>query len=140
MDLKYGLKILRFYSVTEDQKQIDRLSRAIERMSFKKLIDTIIILDIDQEIISNSLNTSLVKAIGNKVEVKTYFNLYEDLKEALPIRYAGNQFYNILPISKYHHNYFYLLWHKIIDILSAILGLSFMILLTPVILLMKHAF
>lgn len=132
-DYEHGLKILRLYRVTNDKKQIERLSRAIERISERKLIDTIIIMDQDQEPISNSLNTSLVKAIGKNIEVTTYFNLYEDVKEALPIQFAGNQFYNILPISKYNHNYFYLLWHKGVDIIASFLGLSLMLVLTPLI-------
>lgn len=137
---EYGLKILRLYRVTDDKKQIERLSKAIERMCERKLIDTIIIMDQDQEPISNSLNTSLVKAIGKNIEVKTYFNLYEDVKEALPIQFAGNQFYNILPISKYNHNYLYLLWHKAVDIIASFAGISLMLLLTPLILILNLFF
>lgn len=137
---EHGLKILRVYGVSEENKQIDRLSRAIERMNSKKLVDTIIILDQDQETISKSLNTTLVKALGNGVQVITYFKLYEEVKEALPIQFAGNQFYSILPISRYNHNYLYLLWHKLVDILSSILGISMMIFLTPIILLMNLFF
>ncbi len=136
-EFEYGLKVLRTYTVTSDQKQIDRLSRAIERMTLRKLVDTVIIMDKDQGGISNSLNTTLVKAIGNGIQVETYFNLYEDVKEAIPVQFAGNQLYSILPISKYNHNYIYLLWHKLIDIISAILGLSTMLLLSPVIILMN---
>ncbi len=139
-DFEHGLKILRIYGVTNKIKEVDRLSRAIIRISSKKLVDTIIILDQDQEAISKSLNTSLVKALGNGVQVITYFKLYEEVKEALPIQFAGNQFYSILPISRYNHNYLYLLWHKLVDILSSILGLSFMILLTPIIVLMNLFF
>ncbi len=137
---EHGLKILRIYGVSEEVKQIDRLSRAIERMTSKKLVDTIIIMDQDQEAISNSLNTTLVKALGSGIQVITYFKLYEEVKEALPIQFAGNQFYSILPISKYNHNYLYLLWHKLVDILASILGLLIMIFLTPIILLMNLLF
>ena len=127
IEFEHGLKILRTYSVSKDPKQIDRLSRAIERMTAKKLMDIVIIMDKDQETISSSLNTSLVKAIGNGVQVKTYFKLYEEVKEAIPLQFAGNQFYSILPVSKYNHNYFYLLWHKLVDVLASFFGLSMMI-------------
>lgn len=140
IEFEHGLKILRSYSVSKQQKQIDILSRAIEKMTSKKLIDLVIIMDKDQGRISNSLNTTLVKAIGNGVQVKTYFKLYEELKEAIPLQFAGNQFYSILPISKYNHNYFYLLWHKLIDVIASIVGLSIMILLSPVILIMNAFF
>lgn len=139
-DFEHGLKILGIYGVSEELKQIDRLSRALERMASKKLVDTIIVMDKDQETISNSLNTTLVKVLGSGVQVITYFKLYEEVKEALPLQFAGNQFYSILPISKYNHNYLYLLWHKLVDILASIVGLSIMLLLTPVILLLNLFF
>jgi exopolysaccharide biosynthesis polyprenyl glycosylphosphotransferase len=134
VEFEYGLKILRTYTISKEKKQIDRLSRAIERMTSKKLIDTVIIMDRDQGTISNSLNTTLVKAIGNGIQVETYFNLYEGVKEAIPVQFAGNQLYTILPISKYNHNYIYLLWHKLVDIVSSVLGLTTMLILTPFIL------
>jgi len=140
VEFEHGLKILRTYAVSKQQKQIDRLSRAIERMTTKKLIDIVIIMDKDQATISNSLNTTLVKAIGNGVQVKTYFKLYEEVKEAIPLQFAGNQFYSILPISKYNHNYFYLLWQKLVDIIASILGLSMMMLLSPIILFLNIFF
>ncbi len=140
IEFEHGLKILRTYAVSKQQKQIDRLSRAIERMTTKKLMDIVIIMDKDQATISNSLNTTLVKAIGNGVQVKTYFKLYEEVKEAIPLQFAGNQFYSILPISKYNHNYFYLLWHNLVDIIASILGLSMMMLLSPIILFLNIFF
>lgn len=140
IEFEHGLKILRTYSVSKDPKQIDRLSRAIERMTTKKLMDIVIIMDKDQETISSSLNTSLVKAIGNGVQVKTYFKLYEEVKEAIPLQFAGNQFYSMLPISKYNHNYFYLLWHKLVDLLASLFGLSMMLFLSPFILLLNIFF
>jgi lipopolysaccharide/colanic/teichoic acid biosynthesis glycosyltransferase len=140
IEFEHGLKILRTYAVPKQQKQIDRLSRAIERMTTKKLMDIVIIMDKDQATISNSLNTTLVKAIGNGVQVKTYFKLYEEVKEAIPLQFAGNQFYSILPISKYNHNYFYLLWHNLVDIIASILGLSMMMLLSPIILFLNIFF
>ena len=56
IEFEHGLKVLRTYAVSKEQKQIDRLSRAIERMTTKKLMDIVIIMDKDQGTISNSLN------------------------------------------------------------------------------------
>ncbi len=139
-DYEYGLSVVRNYKVSSDQKQISSLSRAIDKMAVKKLIDTIIIMDKDQGTISNTLNTSLVKANGNGIQVETYFNLYEDVKEAIPVQFAGNQLYTILPISKYNSNYLYLLWHKMIDIISAVFGLCTMLIISPLILFMNLFF
>lgn len=139
-DHDHDIKISRIYAVPSDEKQLHNLSRTIERISSKKLIDGVIILDHDQESISNSLNSVLVKMLRHGVQVNTYFELYEEVKEALPLQFAGNQFYNILPISKSNQNYFYLLWHKLVDIIASIFGLSAMILLSPFILLINIFF
>jgi len=136
----HGLKILRVYVTPANEKQLLRLSRTIERMSAKKLIDGVIVLDNDQELISQSLNSVFVKILRYGVQIKTYFELYEEVKEALPLQFAGKQFYSILPISRYNHNYLYLLWHKLINILASILGLSIMVFLCPFILLMNLFF
>lgn len=139
-DYDHGLKILRVYMLPNNEKQLLRLSRTIERMSSKKLIDGIIVLDNDQELISESLNSVFIKILRYGVQIKTYFKLYEEVKEAIPLQFAGKQFYSILPISKYNHNYFYLLWHKLINILSSLIGLSIMVLLSPFILLLNVFF
>lgn len=133
----HGLKILRVYRSSEDTKQVKNLSRTIERMSSKKLIDGIMVLDNDQESISRSFNSVLVKLLNQGIHVKTYFELYEEVKEAIPFQFAGNQIYTILPISRQNHNYIYLLWHKVINISASIIGLSIMALLTPLILMIN---
>ncbi|MCA0930926.1 sugar transferase [Lutimonas saemankumensis] len=139
-EYQHGLKVLGIYNVTNDPKEINSLSRALMRMTSRKLIDTIIILDQDQEMISNSMNTSLLKIRENGGNITTYMKLYEEVKEALPIQFTGNQFYSILPVSKYNHHYFYLLWHKLLDLFSSLLGLSLMFLLSPVILFLNLFF
>lgn len=130
---EHGLKILRTYAVPNDQKLKERLDRALKRMTQKKLIDMIIVMDQDQESISNSLNSILIQAMGNGIELKTYFKLYEEVKEAVPVRFAGHHFYSLLPTSRYSQNYLYLLWYKLVDVIASFLGLSTMLLLTPLI-------
>lgn len=136
----HGLKILRIYVSSEDEKQVYNLSRTLERLSAKKLIDGIMVLDNDQESISRSFNSILVKILNYGIQVKTYFELYEEVKEAIPFQFAGNQIYTILPISRYNHNYIYLLWHKLINISASLIGLSIMTLLTPLIFMINYFF
>ena len=136
----HGLRILRMYRIPEEEEQIDHIARTIERMASKKLIDTIIILNKDQEPFSKSLNTLFVRVLKYGVQVRTYIELYEEIKEAIPLQFAGNQLYTILPISKYNSNYIYMLWYKLLDITSSVMGLFLMALLTPFILLLNLFF
>jgi len=139
-DYGHGLRLLRIYRIPDGEKQKLNLSRALERMASKKLIDNIVILDKDQEEISKMMNHVFVKILKYGVQVRTYFGLYEEIKEAIPLRFIGTHFYTILPVSKYNSNYIYLLWHWLLDIIAAIIGLSLMIILTPVILLLNVFF
>jgi lipopolysaccharide/colanic/teichoic acid biosynthesis glycosyltransferase len=74
------------------------------------------------------------------VQVRTYLELYEEIKEAIPLQFAGNQFYTILPISKHNSNYIYILWYKLLDVITSVFGLFLMALLTPLILLLNLFF
>jgi len=139
-DYGHGLRLIRIYRIPEGEKQKLNLSRALQRMASKKLIDNIVILDKDQEEISKMMNPVFVKILKYGVHVRTYFGLYEEIKEAIPLRFIGTHFYTILPVSKYNSNYIYLLWHWSLDIIAAIVGLSLMVILTPVILLLNVFF
>ncbi len=139
-DYGHGLRLLRIYRIPDGEKQKLNLSRALERMASKKLIDNIVILDKDQEAISKMMNPVFVKILKYGVHVRTYFGLYEEIKEAIPLRFVGTHIYTILPVSKYNSNYIYLLWHRLIDIIAALIGISLMIILTPVILLLNVFF
>lgn len=139
-DYDHGLKILRTYRIPEKEKDIQNLSRALERMASKKIIDSIIILNEDQEPLSKTMNHLFVKVLNYGIQTRTYLELYEEIKEAIPLQFAGNQLYTILPVSKYNTNYIYLLWHRILDVFAAIFGLCLMILLSPVIVLLNVFF
>lgn len=139
-DFDNGLKILRTYKIPENKKDMAQLSRVIDRMASKKLIDQIIVLDIDRRNFPESLNTVFVRALRYGVHVKTYFELFEEINEALPLRFAGSQFYSILPVSKYNSNYIYLLWQKGLNVCSSLIGLALMIILTPFILILNLFF
>lgn len=140
IDYDYGLKILRMYRIPEKGDEIDRLSRGIERMASKNIIDNIIILNEDQNSLSKTMNHLFVKVLKYGIHVRTYIELYEEIKEAIPLQFAGNQLYTILPISKYNTNYIYLLWHRMLDVFAAVLGLMLMTLLSPFIVLLNVFF
>ncbi len=128
-----GYRIKRIYTIPMDSKSIDILARTIDKITSQNLINSIIILDTNHENLSEKLNSSLIKAIQYGINVQTYLKLYEETKEALPLILAGRQFYSIFPISNYSTNYIYILWNRLLDIISSILGLFLTIILIPII-------
>jgi len=128
-----GYRIQRIYTVPADKKSIDNLTRIIIKISSQKIIDSIVILDTNHENLSEKLNSVLIKVTQYGVNVQTYLKLYEDTREALPLILAGRQFYSIFPISKHNTNYIYILWNRILDILSSVFGILLAIILIPLI-------
>jgi lipopolysaccharide/colanic/teichoic acid biosynthesis glycosyltransferase len=128
-----GYRIQRIYTVPEDKKSMDNLTRAIIKISSQKIINSIVILDTNHENLSEKLNSVLIKVTQYGVIVQTYLKLYEDTKEALPLILAGRQFYFIFPISKYSTNYLYILWNRALDFFFSVFGLILTGLLIPLI-------
>lgn len=128
-----GYRIQRIYTVPEDKKSMDNLTRAIIKISSQKIINSIVILDTNHENLSEKLNNVLIKVTQYGVNVQTYLKLYEDTKEALPLILAGRQFYSIFPISKYNTNYLYILWNRVLDFFFPVFGLVLAGLLIPLI-------
>lgn len=138
INYQYGYKIQRIYKIPVDDSSIEDLSRTLDKIITKKIIDNIIILDKNHRNISKRLNIALIKAIQCGVNVQTYLKVYEELREALPIKFAGRQFYSIFPISRYNTNYIFFLWHRLIDLFSSFFGIFAMLSLTPFIILFNY--
>lgn len=126
-----GYKIQRIYSIPSDNKSLKTLIRTLTKITSQKIIDNIVILDENEQKLPDNLSRVLVRAIQKGVNVQTYFKLYEDLKEALPLNLSESQFYAIFPSSRYNTNFVYYLWHRTIDIVSSIFGLMTAIFLIP---------
>jgi len=126
-----GYRILKIFKLTEENsKNIgDQLNRIVKNGA----VDSIVVLDRDHNHITADINKVLISSIQNGVNVQTFLQLYEELEEAIPLNLAGRNFYNIFPISRTNSNYFYHLWNRGMDILSALLGLSITVLLIPLI-------
>lgn len=126
-----GYLINRLYTIPESEVEKEHLEDLINRLVDRQLISNIVILDTNHENISDGLNKVFVKAIQSGVDVQTYLNLYEELKEALPLNLVGRQFYSIFPIARHNANYFYQLWNRILDIVSAMFGLIVLAIIIP---------
>lgn len=129
-----GYRVQRIYRISNDSIENDNLARTLNKITSQKLVDNIIIIDTNHEKISKKLNSVLITAIKYGINVQTYLKLYEEIKEALPLNIAGKQFYSIFPISQYNSNYIYSIWYRSIDVVSALIGLVFAAILTPIIL------
>ena len=129
----YGYRIQHFLSIPKETENKETFANKFDKIITSNKIDTIIILDKNHKNISAGLNKVLIKSIQRGINVQTYLKLYEELLEAIPLKLAIREFYSIFPISRSNANYFYKLWHRVVDIVSAVFGLCITMLLIPII-------
>lgn len=135
-----GLKIVRTYSLSPEKEEQQRLRQALIRSAKIGAIDQVIVLDEDEAAIYSSLSPVLVQLMQYGVTTLSYFRLYEEIREAVPLQFGINQLPTSLAVSRYNSNYAYQLWHRLVNIIASIWGLGLMICLIPIILILNLFF
>lgn len=77
------------------------------------------------------LNSELIKLLENGIPIREYTQVYEELTYRIPVQYVEKDFYRYFPFSRNSQNKLYLFSSRIIDLLLSILGLTFLVLLLP---------
>ena len=97
-------------------------------------ISEIVIASQKTEGITVSLYNQLIHLLENGFIIREYTQVYEAITQRIPVQYVSRDFYRYFPFSRSNQNHLYLLVTRIIEILFSIIGLSFGILLFPLIL------
>ena len=129
----HGYQIQKIYSIPTNPTENELFEKKFDKMINTGVINSVVILDKNHENIYPGLNRLLVQYIQKGIHVQTYLKLYEELQEAIPLNLVERQFYNVFPISRSNSNLFYKLWHRSVDVLSAVFGLGITIFLIPII-------
>ncbi len=127
----FGYLIREVYKIPKNKDGIEEFNNIFNKVISTSKLDKILLLDPSQTLISNELNTILVKSIQKGIKVETCLKFYEETKEALPINMVEKQFYSVFPFSASNSNLFYKFWVRVLDIISAILGVSVVLVLIP---------
>ena len=135
-----GLKIVRTYSLNKDVETQRRIGQTMIRSAKIGAIDQVIVLDQDETEVAKGLSTVLVQLMQYGVTTLPYFRLYEEIREAVPLQFGVNGLPSSLSISRYNGNHAYQLWHRLVNIIASIWGLTLMICLIPFILILNVFF
>lgn len=84
--------------------------------------------------ISKELYNALLLLLEKGFSIREYSQVYEEFTHRIPVQHVGKDFYRYFPYSRSHQNRLYLFIHKLMDIVLAVLGLSFFMLFLPLIL------
>ena len=138
-DYDHGFRVLRAYRLTDKPEKPDFL-RTLERACAQGVVDYLIIVETERKMISHSLNGELIRLMSHGVKVKSYAQLYEEIKEALPLGFAEPGLYAMIPDTRITGNHFYEFWHQSLNVISSLFGITLGALLTPLLLVLNPFF
>ncbi len=97
-------------------------------------ISEIIVGDKISKSISLPIYTALLKILESGFPIKEYTQVYEDLTQRVPVHHVDKDFYRYFPFSRSNQNKLYLLFHRVMNFILAVLGIAFALVLLPLIL------
>ncbi len=95
----------------------------------------IVVASHNTEDITVELYQELLHLLESGTTIREYTQVYEDKTQRIPVQYITRDFYKFFPFNRSNNNQLYLFNIKIMEALICIFGLSFGMLLIPVILL-----
>lgn len=114
----------------------------VESINIDKLQDFVIENSVSEVVIASqktdgitvNLYNQLIHLLENGYIIREYTQVYENITQRIPVQYMARDFYRYFPFSRSNQNQLYLLFVRILEVLTSLIGLFFGILLTPFIL------
>ena len=91
-----------------------------------------------EEIIS--INKKMILLFEEGVTIKSYESFYEEITDRIPKEYLNFDFYNNINLIRNNDNKFYVLFHRLLDMIVSFIGIVILIILLPVIFLVNLIF
>ncbi|WP_372755898.1 sugar transferase [Mariniflexile sp.] len=98
-------------------------------------ISEVVIASLNSGNITPEIYKDLITLLEGGFPIKEYTQVYEDMMQRVPVQFIGKDFYKYFPFSRSNHNKLYLFFQRLFDIVIAVLGILFGILILPIVLL-----
>lgn len=89
----------------------------------KQNISEILVANYNSKNIAPDIYYNLVKLLEDGFPINEYTKVYEELTQRFPVQFVGTDFYRYFPFSRSNQNRLYLFFHRVFDVLLALLGL-----------------
>jgi exopolysaccharide biosynthesis polyprenyl glycosylphosphotransferase len=96
-----------------------------------RLITEVVVASNDAEGITSNLYRWLIELVENGYSVREYTQVYEEMTDRVPVQYVGKDFYKYFPFARNNHNRLYLVYHRLFDLITSLLGLCTCFLMMP---------
>jgi len=97
-------------------------------------ISEIVIASPETDGITVSLYNQLIGLLESGIPIKEYSQLYEEITHRVPVQHVDKDFYRYFPFSRSNQNKLYLLFHRVLDLLFSLIGITFGLMISPIIL------
>jgi len=113
-----------------DEYTLDDLSKTIREAE----ISEVVIATSSANGVTIGLYNQLIDLLESGVVIRDYTQVYEEITHRVPVQRVDKDFYRYFPFSRSNQNKLYLFFHRVLDLLFSLIGLSFGLLISPVIL------
>jgi exopolysaccharide biosynthesis polyprenyl glycosylphosphotransferase len=100
----------------------------------KNGISEIVVASKKTDGITTDLYHQLLKLLESGKSIREYTQVYENKTQRIPVQYISRDFYRFFPFSRSNQNKLYLIINRFFEILLSLIGLSFGLVLIPIIL------
>ena len=107
----------------------------LEKFVKENSISEIVIASQKTDGISITLYNQLIHLLENGYIIREYTQVYESITYRIPVQYVSRDFYRYFPFSRSNQNHFYMLFVRLLEIITAIIGLAFGFILIPIVIL-----
>ena len=108
---------------------VDEVANTIE----KYLVSEVVVAASQDNGITVKLYNQLIDLLEKGVPIREYTQVYEEITHRVPVQHVDKDFYRYFPFSRSNQNKLYLFFHRLLDILFSIIGLTFGLLISPLI-------
>ncbi|KAA5822424.1 exopolysaccharide biosynthesis polyprenyl glycosylphosphotransferase [Algibacter amylolyticus] len=122
------LETIRFKGIKE------YLPSQIREVINQQKISEIVVASYNSENITSEVYYTLIKLLEEGFPINEYTQVYEDMTNRVPVQFVGKDFYKYFPFSRSNQNKLYLFFHRLFDILIAIIGILIGTAVLPIIL------
>jgi len=97
----------------------------------EQTISEIVVAASQDDGITVYLYNQLISLLESGVPIREYTQVYEEITHRVPVQHVDKDFYRYFPFSRSNQNKLYLFFHRILDLLFSIIGLSFGLAISP---------
>lgn len=106
----------------------------LENFVIENHVSEVVIASQKTDGITVNLYSQLIHLLEKGYIIREYTQVYEHITQRIPVQYVARDFYRYFPFSRSNQNHLYLLIVRILEVVIAIVGLSFGLLFSPLIL------